>query len=125
MECRLARRAMVPFRSVEVDDLLWLKVSQGPVLARTRVRAVIYYEGLTPGKIRDLRERFDSEIRGTEDFWMDRMDCRYATLIRLGSIQRIEPFDPGFAMAGPWLVLQGRKEAVFSGVRLEITSAGK
>jgi ASC-1-like (ASCH) protein len=118
MECRLARRAIVPFHRVEVGDILWLKVSLGPVLARTTVREVFYYDGLTPGKIKELRERFDSEICGTEKYWADRADCRYATLIRLGSIQRIVPFIPGFTMAGPWLVLRGRKEAVFSGIEI-------
>jgi hypothetical protein len=117
MECRLTRRAGVPYGAVEVGDILWLKVSLGPVLARAVAREIFYYDHLTPMKISELRQRFDSEICGTEDYWKDRADCRYATLVRLGAIHAIEPFRPDFAIAGPWLILKGKKEAIFSTIK--------
>jgi ASC-1-like (ASCH) protein len=110
MECRLARRAAVPYRAVESGDVLWLKASLGRVLAWANVKEVLYFENLTPAKINDLRDRFNREILGSDDFWVSRRDCRYATMIRFGQIKTIEPFEPGFTLAGPWLVLRGRKE---------------
>ena len=119
IECRLARRPIPPYHAVQIGDILWLKVSLGPVLARAVVSDVFYHDSLTPAKIKDLRRRFNSGILGTDDYWTDRMDCRYATLICMEAVTPIEPLCPNFKLAGPWLVLKGKKESVFSSICLK------
>jgi hypothetical protein len=109
VESRLARVRTPPYHAVEPGDVIWFKVSRGPVLARATAGTVRYFDDLTPARIKKLKSRYGRDIMGTDEFWAGRLDCRYATLIWLEDVHPVEPFLPKFRLAGPWLVLKGRK----------------
>lgn len=76
---------------IQKGDRLYLKVSSGPVCAEAKVCDVKVFDGLSPGKIAAIRQRYNHLICGEEDFWRSRMDCRSGFLVWLADVRRIEP----------------------------------
>jgi ASC-1-like (ASCH) protein len=109
VECRLSRISSPPFHAVSVGDVIWFKMSRGPVMARAFAEIVEYYDHLTPAKIKKIRSLHQREISGSDEFWDCRLDCRYGSLIWIKDVQPVQPFLPKFRLAGPWLILKGNK----------------
>ncbi len=48
-----------------------------------------FYSGLTPRRIRMLKQRFNPAVCGDDSFWRRRSNCRYATLIEIHGVEPI------------------------------------
>lgn len=106
IECRLAKIACPPFRSADTGEQLLLKESSGPVRGRAVVEKVEFFEGLTPKKISQIRRRHNKLILGQDDFWLDRKNCRFGSLIWLTDIEAIEPYRIKSYGRRGWIVFQ-------------------
>ncbi len=69
------------------------------------VRAVMSFERLTPREILGLKQRYNHEIGGDEEFWANRLDCRFGILIWLGEVRAIKPVRIGKKDLRGWVVL--------------------
>jgi len=105
VELRLTRRAVAPYRAINPGDVIWFKISAGPVAARARTGKVKFLDHLTPETIRKLRDQCQQYVLATDEFWRSRLDCRYATLIRLDEVTVTEQFKPNLSLRKAWLVL--------------------
>jgi phage terminase large subunit-like protein len=76
---------------IGVGDKLFLKVSSGPVCARGTVKRVLEFENLSPGKMRQLRRKYNGLILGSDEYWAEKRDSRYGVLVWLEGVERIEP----------------------------------
>ncbi len=92
LECRLTRIACPPFRGIEPGEIIRLKESSGPVRAQALVEKVLFFQKLTPRQIEQIRNNYNGEILAPEEFWQDRLDCRYGSLIWLDKVQKITPY---------------------------------
>ena len=92
VECRLSRHKRPPFGVVTVGDTLWLKQSGGPVTATATVARVEYAHPLTIARLTLLRLRYGESIQADSDFFDGWRQARYATIIHLGNVRRIDPF---------------------------------
>ena len=91
IESRFTRSRRAPFGNISVGDRLFLKVSSGPVCARAIVKKVLEFENLSPGKLKQLKARYNSLILGGEDYWAEKRASRYGVLVWLEGVGRIEP----------------------------------
>ena len=107
IEIRLARVKMPLYGVIETGDVIWLKVTSAPIVARAVAGAVDFFDNLTPEAIDQLSARYRSQTLGSDAFWTSRRHCRYATLIHLADVTPIAPFFPAFANYSPWRVLNG------------------
>jgi len=105
IECRLARIRTPPYGCVARRDTLWLKVSGGPVVARATVRHVDHIHPLTPSTLYDIRKRYGSSIVADDDFYFAHADASFATLITLGRVVRLVPFQIAKRDRRAWVVL--------------------
>lgn len=92
LECRLTRIACSPFRRIEPGEIIRLKESSGPIRAQAVAKRVLFFDDLTPGRIQQIRVDYNGEILAPEEFWQDRLDCRYGSLIWLDKMQKITPY---------------------------------
>jgi hypothetical protein len=53
----------------------------------------------------EIKKQFNSLICGDEDFWQSTLDCRFATLVRLTDVKRIEPVRINKKDWRAWVVL--------------------
>ena len=91
IESRFTRIRCSPFGRVLPGDKLFFKVSSGPVCAVATVEAVKNFENWTPKQIIEIKQRYNHYIRGSEDYWQSKANCRFGFLVWLGDIKAIEP----------------------------------
>ncbi len=91
IELRLLKAAFPPFNSVTVGDRLFLKESSGPVCAVAQVSAVKQFNDLTPAKIIGLKTEYNHLILGDDEYWKFKSDSRFAVLVWLKNVKRINP----------------------------------
>ena len=90
IESRFTRTRRYAFGRVLSGDKLFLKLSSGPVCATATVLAVKNFENLTPERILELKQRYNHDIRGRDEYWRSRMDCKFGFLVWLGDIRVME-----------------------------------
>jgi hypothetical protein len=105
IESRFSRRRVPPFDQVRHHDLLLLKCQSGPVIG---VAEVAHTESfvLDPQTWSFIRERFSVALCAEDpDFWAERNEARYATLMKLSHVVPIEPIKVEKNDRRPWVVL--------------------
>lgn len=90
---------------VQPGDKLFLKESSGPVCAVAIVSAVKKFERLTPSKIAEIREQYDSYIGGGDEYWRSKMNCRFCLLVWLKDVRAIGPVKINKRDWRGWVVL--------------------
>jgi ASC-1-like (ASCH) protein len=91
IESRLIKTRRPYWGKILYGDKLFLKQSSGPVCAAAKVMKVRYYENLTAAKIQELKNKYNKQILGDDDYWQSKSDCRYAVLVWLGKVKVIKP----------------------------------
>ena len=109
LEMRLTKGKCPPFGQICSGDMVFLKLSSGPVGATATVSKVKEFSGLTPKKINKLKERYNGLIGGDELFWQSKADCRFAVLVWLKDIMKIEPVMIDKKDWRAWVVLNERQ----------------
>ena len=110
IESRFTRSRRAPFGSISVGDRLFLKVSSGPVCAKATVKKVLEFENLSPGKIKQLKAKYNSLILGGEDYWAEKRGSRYGVLVWLEGVEGIEPVRIAKRDWRAWVVLDDKED---------------
>jgi len=105
VESRFSKSRRNFLNSIKAGDLLFLKQSSGPVCATARIEKAKLFENLTAKKILEIKQQFNGLICGDEDFWQSALDCRFATLVKLTDVKRIEPVRINKKDWRAWVVL--------------------
>lgn len=105
IESRFSRVQTPPYGRVGCGDLLLLKEVGGPVSALATVASADFYV-LDPDTFRYLRDRFAAALCAHDpEFWEERNDARFATLMRLDDVMPIRPLAVGKRDRRGWVVL--------------------
>ncbi len=91
IELRLTKSRHHGFGRVFAGDKLFIKESSGPVCATATVEAVKNHENLTPEKILEIKQRYNHQIGGNDEYWLSKMDCKFGFLVWLKDVKAIEP----------------------------------
>jgi len=105
IESRFTRIRREPFGMISAGDTIFLKQSSGPVCGMASVRTVMSFEHLTPREILQIKQRYNHEIGGDEEFWESKFDCRFGVLIWLAQVRDIKPVRIGKKDLRGWVVL--------------------
>jgi len=110
MESRFSRTKRSCFGQVAAGDRLFLKEISGPVRAVATAGAVKNFEGLTPEKITELKERYNEGIGAGERYWRSKADCRFGFLVWLEEVKAIEPVRVAKRDWRGWVVLTEQED---------------
>jgi len=91
IESRFTKTKRSYFGRVLPGDKLFLKESSGPVCATAKVAAVENFENLTPQQIIEIKQQYNHYIKGSEEYWRSKADCRFGVLVWLKDVEPIEP----------------------------------
>ncbi len=105
IESRLTKTRRHAFGRVLPGDKLFLKLSSGPVCATATVATVKNFASLTPAQITEIKQRHNHDIRGSEEYWRSKMNCKFGLLVWLTDVQPIEPVQIGKKDWRAWVVL--------------------
>jgi len=91
IESRFTKTKPPAFGQVSVGDILFLKLSSGPVCATATVIEVKNFKNLTPGQIIEIKQRYNHYIKGSDEYWNSKMGCKFGFLVWLMDIKPIKP----------------------------------
>jgi hypothetical protein len=108
VESRFSQKQIAPFGSVKPGDAVLLKRVSGPLVGICHVNAAWSYR-LDPSTWSFIRERF-SELLCAEDeeFWIQRKDARFATLISIDAVRRLPDISYPKNDRRGWVIELGR-----------------
>jgi hypothetical protein len=88
IESRLTSQCRPPFGQISPGDVVYIKRSGGPFVARGEASRVLMADRLTPDEVDQLARRYNKWIGGADDYWQaKRKSTRYATLVWLRDVQ--------------------------------------
>jgi hypothetical protein len=109
IESRFTKTKSYAFGKVLAGDKLFLKVSSGPVIATALVKEVKSFDNLTPKQISAIKQRYNHDILGSDEYWQSKSDCRSGFLIWLGDVKLIKPVRINKKDWRAWVVLTERE----------------
>lgn len=93
IESRFGIHRIAPFERVSAGDFILLKKSGGPVVGIAIAGDATYFH-LDPATLDDIRSRFAVRIYAENDeFWEERAGKRFATLIEIDAVSKIETLE--------------------------------
>lgn len=105
IECRLTRHRIPPWNAATAGDTLILKQSAGPVRGVAAARDVIFHR-LESDADRAKLLKHNAAIHATPEFWADRPDHRYLSLVLLEDIATLSlPQSPARSSGRAWIPL--------------------
>ena len=91
IESRFTKTKRAHLGRVLPGDKLFLKESSGPVCATAKAATVKNFENLTPKQIIEIKQQYNHYIRGSNEYWQSKADCRFGVLVWLQDVEPIEP----------------------------------
>lgn len=109
IESRFSINRCPPFNSVSKGDILMIKKSGGPVLAICTIKERWYYR-LNAESWDEIKQYQDALCAHDPEFWADRADAGFATLILVDRIKQINPVEFNKKDRRGWVVLSTNTE---------------
>ena len=110
VESRFSINRSPPYKKVQSKDILFLKVSGGPIVGICQVTNIRSYE-LDPKLLRRIKKDFtDSLCVQDPKFWDDRQSACYATLMKISNPVTFEPFTIEKKDRRGWVVLRAKDQ---------------
>ena len=110
IESRFSKIRCGPFGQVKVGDKIFFKQSSGPVRGVATAAAVKNFENLTPNKITELKQRYNHQIRGSDEYWQSKTNCKFGVLVWLKNIEHIKPIHIIKKDWRAWVVLTEKED---------------
>ncbi len=109
IEGRFSRVRCAPFEAVEEEDTVLMKESGGLVRGVFVVVKVETFKDLDFEALKNLKINYSKGLCANADplYWGRRADCKYATLLHIGSFQRFDrPFPFPKKDRRGWIVIK-------------------
>ncbi len=81
IESRFSKFQFAPYKRVQSGDEVFMKESGGRVKGKFSVARVLFFSDLNPGKIGDIRRRYEKQLQVEKKIWESKKDAIYATLM--------------------------------------------
>ncbi len=88
VESRFSQAKIAPYGVISSGDLVYIKPSGGEIVGQFRVKKTIFFEGLTPLDVREIRVKYEKDIAMDDDYWQKKENSRVASLIFIGESSR-------------------------------------
>ncbi len=85
-------------------DVFIIKKSGGNVLGYFTIKDVLFFD-LSETPIEKIKEKYNNQLCVDEDFWISKKDSKYATLIIIDKLIKVEPFHINKKGMQTWVVL--------------------
>lgn len=106
VESRLSKTRRAPWGCVRVGDTVYFRAGGMSPVARARVRAVWSFEGLTPGRVGEIRKAFGDRVCADEAYWQSKIHAKYGVLMEVDEVCEVSESPPHARLYGnAWVVL--------------------
>jgi len=89
IEGRFTKLKIAPFNQVGAGDLVYIKESgMKKIIGQFRVDRVIYFDHPRKSEIDEIKRKYLKELSVDKDFWWDRENINYISLIFIDRVQK-------------------------------------
>lgn len=107
IESRFSKNKILPYQQIQKDDIVIVKKSSGKVVAYFTIKKIIFFD-LTEISIEEIKSNYQKELCVGENFWVNKKDSRYATLIWIDKIVPLKPFPIVKKGMQTWIKLENK-----------------
>lgn len=107
IESRFSFNKIVPFKKVNEGEIIILKKSGGPIVALFEAGTVRFFEfcNRKETSISSIKEKYNDRLQIEDEFWNTKISSKYATLIDVQNLLRIDPISIKFRNRQSWILL--------------------
>ncbi len=102
VESRLSKIKIAPYEQAAKGDLILFKRSAGQVVAISTIEKCWYYQN---PDISWCKEKFNSLVLGSDEYWEQKRDAKYASFFLLSEVTKIQPIVIRKRDGRPWVVV--------------------
>ncbi len=102
VESRLSKKKIIPYEAVAEGDYILFKKTGGPIVAISTVEKYWYYQN---PDINWCKEKFNSLVLGSDEYWEQKRDAKYASFFLLSEVTKIQPIVIRKRDGRPWVVV--------------------
>tara|TARA_Y100000310_G_scaffold295459_1_gene326809 strand:+ start:23944 stop:24351 length:408 start_codon:yes stop_codon:yes gene_type:complete len=107
IESRWYKTKRTPYGKIKTHDTIYFKETGKLVTVKAIVEKALFYDKLTPAKIKSIIEKHGKEIGIDASYVNEKVN--YCTLIWLKEVKEIEPFNinkTGYGNMAAWITLE-------------------
>jgi len=113
IESRFSSRRIPPYGQVKSGDVILMKQPGGPIVGVCEVSDAWFYR-LDPEAWKMIKVEYLRDIYADNQFWVEREDASYATLIRIKNVRSLKPFAFAKRDRRGWVILKPDRRHVSS-----------
>lgn len=91
IESRFSKNKILPYNQICKDDIILVKKSSGDVLAYFTIKDILFFD-LSKTKIDEIKSNYSKQLCVGEEFWKNKQNSNYATLMVIDKIVKLNPF---------------------------------
>ena len=91
VESRFSKNKIVPYNKIEKEDIVIVKKSGGEVVAYFTIKDILFFN-LEQTNISEIRKKYEKELCVDEEFWKKKETSRYASLIFIDKLYKLDSF---------------------------------
>lgn len=104
IESRFSQKRMMPFHQVNKGDIIILKKSGGAIVGAFEALETYFFEPKSESDMLTIKAEYNQRLCGSDEFWMNKMNSHYATLIEVGNLLKLTPIKVSFKNRRAWIV---------------------
>ncbi|TBF67910.1 ASCH domain-containing protein [Rhizobium leguminosarum] len=112
IESRFSRNRCAPFDDIRKGDIILLKEVSGPVCGIALASRIWFFD-LDNEPIEAIRQQYGGAILADDEFWLQKEESSFATLIELTNPTSIEPLAFDKRDRRGWVSLRPRQMELF------------
>lgn len=104
IESRFSKDKRAPYSKIDKDDVVFIKKSSGPVIGYFTIRDIKFFE-LDREEISYIKKNYSIPLAVSDDFFIEKKDSKYATLIFIEKVMPLNPFRIHKKGMASWIAL--------------------
>lgn len=104
IESRFSKNKIAPYNRISKKDIVIIKKSSGNVIGYFTIKEVLFFD-LKTTSINDIRKKYEKELCVNDEFWDNKKNSNYATLLIIDKIFSLEPFHIDKKGMQTWIIL--------------------
>lgn len=104
IESRFSKNKIAPYGQITKDDIVIVKKSSGNVEGYFTIKEVLFFD-LNVVSIDEIKLKYNKQLCIDENFWLNKKNSNYATLILIDHFVKLKPFPIHKKGMQTWIIL--------------------
>lgn len=104
IESRFSKNKIAPYEKITKEDVVFIKKSGGNIVAYFTIKEVLFFD-LEKETIENIKQKYNKELCVDENFWEQKRTSKYATLIKIDKVVKLDPFPINKKGMQTWILL--------------------